>query len=259
VEKVFGLDQKQFNRIKKEAGMSNLKIVNKNEINPVGNLSPKELLRTVKRMYNAGLLMQAFAVKAAHDNELYLTQGYVSEIDFFKNEFDLEKQRYFVLKKIGESFEDYYSITDFLFPRKSAAADFSEIEEKTCQEIESLGKDKLISLSRLGKENVNNFFNNGEIIINGVTLSLENTKETTALELRKRITSLLEEPAKSKPAKNNEKWDKTLLDEKVLVRALVRNLYGRVNKSKIFPVEIKKSFNLAFESVAKWAEETVER
>ena len=66
--------------------MSNLKIVNKNEINPVGNLSPKELLRTVKRMYNAGLLMQAFAVKTAIDNELYLTAEYINEADFFKKE-----------------------------------------------------------------------------------------------------------------------------------------------------------------------------
>jgi len=236
--------------------MNNLKIVNKNEINPVGNLSPKELLRTVKRMYNAGLLMQAFAVKTAIDNELYLTAEYINEADFMKKEFDLDFQRYYELKKIGEAFEDIYDGNNFLNGSFSARAEKSETEEATYQEIEILGRDRTISLSRLGKENINKIFSSGETNINGKKLSLEYVKATPVNELRKYITSLLEEPATEKTKR--EKANKSLTENKMAIIKAYVNLGKAVLKARL-PLEVQQELKPFSAGMAQWITKHIEQ
>jgi len=211
-----------------------LKIVNPNEINSVGNLSPKELLRTVKRMYNAGLLMQAFAVKTAIDNELHLSGTYLNEADFVKREFDLEFQRYYELKKIGEVFEDIYSANHFFPTNYSARAESQETEDVKFEEIENLGKHRIIALSALGKENINKIFNSGETNINGKKLSLEDVKTIPAHDLRKYITSLLEEPADKKGnGKGNTVNQKTLTEQKYKIMKAFDAATTAVDKSSL--------------------------
>ncbi|HBO60528.1 TPA: hypothetical protein DD449_02510 [Candidatus Berkelbacteria bacterium] len=237
--------------------MSNLKIVNKNEINPVGNLSPKELLRTVKRMYNAGLLMQAFAVKTAIDNELYLTAEYINEADFFKKELDLDHQRYSELKRIGEAFEDVYSGNNSLTGDFAARAAKSETEEATYQEIENLGRNRIIALSSLGKDNVNKIFSSGETNINGKKLSLEYVRTIPAHDLRKYISSLLEEPANSKPPRNNHV--KVLTERKAEMLKTLLKFKKQLEKSELSKEAFDFFINKVVPVLDPWTEQFLER
>lgn len=230
--------------------MNSLKIV-QTKTNPLANIPPKELLKKTKRMYNAGLLMQAFAIKIAIDNQLHLLAPYIDEVDFVKKEFGLEMQRYYELKRVAGAFEDFYSSNHFMLASNSDRSEKPETEDVSFEEIESLGTRRIIALSRLGKEAVNEIFEKGEVELHGRRLLLEDAKAWPTVDLQKFIATVVSQEAK-KPA--TDKRDKTYADQKVEMHKALFHFAQLMKKSQM-PYEALREFGATIKPVLDpWVE-----